>query len=301
MLWIDALEGKATPSLLATLRELTPNTQNAAWPSPSERDGILTRLACSLVNTPEAPRLWLVRYGQLAGALAVGGLRSPESAEALRAIDAELGRLEACFAGAGLASSTTFVVVGDRSFAPVHTRVRPNRVLSEAGLLTPRPYGANHMVESWSAIVRSFGESAFVYSRDQQSAVLARKALERAGEENGAFRVVNATELRSLHADPEAWFGLAPEPGYFFDSLVEPPELYPARIRASDGLIPTDPRASVGFVAWGAGIRPGIEIPFMRQIDVAPTVAALLRLELPETDGRVLIGALDPAALPEQR
>ena len=59
--------------------------------------------------------------------------------------------------------------------------------------------------------------------------------------------------------------------------------------------------SSVGFVAWGAGIRPGIEIPFMRQIDVAPTVAALLRLELPETDGRVLIGALDPAALPEQR
>jgi hypothetical protein len=49
---------------------------------------------------------------------------------------------------------------------------------------------------------------------------------------------------------------------------------------------------NAGFVAWGRGLRSGIRVPRMRQADVAPTVASLLGLELGDTDGRVLIGAL---------
>jgi hypothetical protein len=49
---------------------------------------------------------------------------------------------------------------------------------------------------------------------------------------------------------------------------------------------------NAGFVAWGRGVRSGIRVPRMRQSDVAPTVASLLGLDLGDTDGRVLIGAL---------
>ena len=51
-------------------------------------------------------------------------------------------------------------------------------------------------------------------------------------------------------------------------------------------------RSAVGLVAWGAGIRPGVRVPSMSQIDVAPTVADLLGFELPGADGRPLVGIL---------
>ena len=38
----------------------------------------------------------------------------------------------------------------------------------------------------------------------------------------------------------------------------------------------------------------GVRIPHMRLVDVAPTVARLMGLDLGEVDGRVLIGALEP-------
>jgi len=54
---------------------------------------------------------------------------------------------------------------------------------------------------------------------------------------------------------------------------------------------------SPGFVAWGSGVRRGVRIPWLRQIDVAPTVALLLGVPLDEADGRAPLGALNlPAA-----
>ena len=47
-----------------------------------------------------------------------------------------------------------------------------------------------------------------------------------------------------------------------------------------------------GFVAWGRGIRGGLRVPFMRQADVAPTLAQLLNLRLEGADGRPLVGLL---------
>ncbi len=301
VLWIEALEGRATPGLIRTIRELSSLVQLPTWPSASQRDSLVTGLACSLAASETPPRLWLLRYSQMSGAIAASGQHSDATAQALAAIDAELERLAACFGESELLRDTTFVVTGDRGFAPVHTRVRPNRVLAQAGLLTPRPYGAKYLVESWAAFVRAYGGSAFVYARDQESAVLARAALKLASEETGAFEIVPATELRDLHGDPEAWFALRPAPGFYLDNMAEDPVLYPAEIRAADGLFPDAPAGGVGFVAWGAGIRSGVQVPLMRQIDVAPTVAALLHLALPDTDGRVLIGTLDPAVLIPRR
>ena len=46
------------------------------------------------------------------------------------------------------------------------------------------------------------------------------------------------------------------------------------------------------FVASGQGIRDGVTLPVIENIDVAPTVARILGLELPSTDGRVLTEVL---------
>ncbi|MCG8588954.1 MAG: hypothetical protein MJE66_06650, partial [Proteobacteria bacterium] len=111
----------------------------------------------------------------------------------------------------------------------------------------------------------------------------------------GVFRVVSAVELEARGGDPEAWFGLEAEPGYHFGNALQAPSLRPATARGAAGPLLTGPAESVGTVAWGGGLRRGLRIPQMDQVDVAPTAAALLGLRLPDAEGRILIGMLREA------
>jgi hypothetical protein len=110
-------------------------------------------------------------------------------------------------------------------------------------------------------------------------------------DRTGAFRVLPASLLVELHADPQAWFGLQAEPGYVFSTRALPPELRASPQLGAAGVAP-GPESSVGFVAFGRGLRPGVRVPVMHQVDVAPTVAALLGIFLERADGRLLVGVL---------
>jgi hypothetical protein len=50
------------------------------------------------------------------------------------------------------------------------------------------------------------------------------------------------------------------------------------------------------FVAWGAGIKRGAVVKDIRNLDVAPTMAHLLGLEMKNVEGRVLAELLVPRA-----
>jgi hypothetical protein len=47
------------------------------------------------------------------------------------------------------------------------------------------------------------------------------------------------------------------------------------------------------FVAVGRGIRAGVKLKTISNLDVAPTIARLLDLQLPEAEGRVLQEVLE--------
>jgi arylsulfatase A-like enzyme len=79
------------------------------------------------------------------------------------------------------------------------------------------------------------------------------------------------------------------------------PILRPADTRSTPGAFTfLDPEASsVGFVAWGRGIRPRLRIPNLELVDVAPTIASLLGLRLDDdVDGEALIGILRASVEP---
>jgi hypothetical protein len=178
---------------------------------------------------------------------------------------------------------------------PVHTAVRPNFVLAEAGLLSLETSGA---VESWSAVVRSNGGSAFVYAREDRSAVSARSALEAEAERSGAYRIVAADEMIRRDADSEAWFGLEARPGFAFDDSARGPLLRPATRRGAGGYLEPRPHSSPGFVIYGRGVRRNLRIPEIDQLDIAPTIAKLRGLELPGARGRAFVGVLHLPADP---
>jgi hypothetical protein len=246
--------------------------------------------ACEIVSAPAPPRLLLLRLSGSAVALRSAGLYAEETRQALLRADAEVGRLGACLERSGRLAGSAIVVVGDLSRLPVHTALRPNVALASAGLLRPDAHGA---ADSWSAIARSNGGSAFVYARDADAALRARSALLAEAEQSRAFRVVSADEMIQRGADPEAWFGLEANPGWVFENQARPPSTLAAPERAAGGYLTAGSEPPPGFVAWGRGVRHGVRVPTMRQTDVAPTVARLLGISLgPRTDGRALVGAL---------
>ncbi len=276
--WQGLLGATTTPWLL---RLVESRADPRAGAPGAARDALMVDLACEASASPTPPVLLLLRLSQVEAALRSAGGHGEAAHGALERVDRELGRLVDCLDAAGRFADGALVVVGDRALLPVHTAFYPNAVLAQAGLV-----GRGN----WSAIARSNGGSAFVYAADAEDAVVARRLLGEEAERTGAFRVVSADEMIRLGADPDAWFGLEAEPGYVFGDTFEGPSLRAAAVRAAGGQLAS--AGSPAFVAYGRGVRPGLRVPRLRQIDVAPTLAALLGLPLPDADGRALVGLL---------
>ncbi len=294
--WPALLEGVATPSLAAWIEESGAAAPEAGFPGPV-RDRMLTEVACHVLTGEAAPRLLLLRWSQAWPQLARFGPDSEEARAAFAQVDRELARLMTCLAGSGALARSAFFVAGDGPVRPVHTRIQANVALEAAGLLVPAADGS---IRRWEAVARAAGGSALVYADDEEAALLARRALAEAAEWSGAFRIVPAEELLALGADRRAWFGLEALPGHrFAEGLAERQLLLPARTRGAAGsFTPAEgfPHRTA-FVAWGAGVRPALRIPEMRQIDVAPTVAYALGVVVPEAEGRALVGVVTPPSV----
>jgi len=288
--WLQELADKSTPWLHELAGRLGGAAPGTAGPGPA-RDATLVGVACEVLASPAAPALLLLELGQAGPALAASGPGAPETARALAGADAEIERLLGCLARAGRLAASAFIVAGDHGAVDVHSALAPNALLEEAGLLSRDE--RDPALRGWRAIARSNGGSAFVYARSEGDALRARRALEAGAEASGAFRVVSAEELLALGADPEAWFGLEARPGYVFTDGAGAPAEAPTALRGAGGYLPGRAEMGPGFVAWGRGVARGVRVPWMRQIDVAPTVARLLGLVLDAADGRPLAGALN--------
>jgi hypothetical protein len=67
--------------------------------------------------------------------------------------------------------------------------------------------------------------------------------------------------------------------------------------RATHGHLPDDPRLLAGFVAAGPRVAAGARLGQLDALDVAPTLAALLGVTLPEATREPALAMLDPSAL----
>jgi hypothetical protein len=276
--WTTLAANASTDWIAERVRAAPPavNTPGAA------RDALLVELACAAFA--QSPRLVLLRLRGPERALVEGGPRDPAAASAFAAADAELERLLDCAARAGVLPQAAFVVAGDRALEAVHTVVRPNVWLREGGWITPQG--------RWTALVRSNGGSAFVYANEARTALQVRQRLEAAAQDTGVFRIVSADEMIARGADPDAWFGLQAEPGFVFENEAAGAALGPAGARAAGGWLAGRAPPATGLVACGRGVRRGVVVPRMRQLDVAPTLAALLGVPLEGADGRSFVGLL---------
>ena len=92
---------------------------------------------------------------------------------------------------------------------------------------------------------------------------------------------------------------LAAKPGYAFvnnaqgDDYITEVTLA-AGNQGHHGYLSSNPKMNAVFVAWGRAIKPGAKLGVVQNIDVAPTIAHLLDVELPNTQGKPLTQILIP-------
>jgi len=213
---------------------------------------------------------------------------------ALALADRYLGDLVRAVDESGERANTTFIVTTDHGFKTVTKFTYPNVVLKNAGLLKT----AGPTVTQCDAYTMAQGGIAFVYILDPaRKAELLPRLKQLFADAEGVDRVIDAAaEAHTLGLPTPAenqGMGeliLYPKSGYAFtasaagDAVAGPSVNY----GGSHGYFNGDPELEGIFIASGAGIKRGARLERIRNLDVAPTIARLLDLKLPQADGRVL-------------
>jgi predicted AlkP superfamily phosphohydrolase/phosphomutase len=196
----------------------------------------------------------------------------------------------------------------DHGFGAVRGAFRPNLLLEAAGLVARDPAGAIDLTRtralyfpgsSGDVLVNVVGLPGGVVPEAEAEAVLreARATLERAREPTTGRPLVTAFDGRArdgsrlrIGGRPALHLRLVPGwslSGDLSGSAVE------ASAPRGDHFDPDTAGARAHFVLAGPGVASGAPLGTIDQVDIAPTLAALLGLE-PPTDavGHVLEGVL---------
>jgi predicted AlkP superfamily pyrophosphatase or phosphodiesterase len=217
--------------------------------------------------------------------------RNPRRARAIACADVVVSLLVELIERTEAWDHTAIIGTGDHGMTEVHTQVRPNVWLAEAGL-RPRSLAAG---DEWRAMFHALGGCAFLRVQEPaaENVAAVRHVLDRLDPAlRATFRIVERDELDALGSDPDAPFALAAAPGFVIDQRAEPPDTQP-NAGMSHGHHPELADMDTGLVAAGAGIRPGAAAPVLQLTDLAPLVAALLDLEFDAPAGVAWAGLLE--------
>jgi predicted AlkP superfamily pyrophosphatase or phosphodiesterase len=289
-------EAQTARAVWEELRSLGyPMDRQGEWaqlPRRFHKDEMVGRVAAHVVRRHE-PALLLVHFLCVDSFQHLYGPRSPEAYWAIEYVDGLIGRFLASLPPA-VADGTAVFVVSDHGFLPAAREIRPNVRLRRRGAL--RIDGDGRM-SGEARFVMNHGAGALYGLRGDARAVDAL-AREIAGME-GVSAMWTSAEYAGLGlptpADhrqvADAMFEAAP--GFSFgDTATGDDEHGPPKYLGTHGQRPTYPDNAAFFLAAGAGIARGRELPPIRSRDVAPTVARALGLTLGSVEGTVLDQAL---------
>jgi arylsulfatase A-like enzyme len=196
---------------------------------------------------------------------------------------------------AGIAEQTTFVVTADHGFATIDKQVNLGPLFADPalkGAVTLHPQG-------WSLFV----EKTPAFNAGTHQAALDR-AYQRAASITGVATIVRSAEFHALGVptyDESPFIAgqdmIVGDVDTFLTADADNPST--ARVpltppRHEHGYLPTHPKMFTSLVLSGRGVRMGATIGHVRSLDVAPTIAALLGIEMKDVEGRVLVVALVP-------
>lgn len=257
-----------------------------------QRDWLYTRMAAQVLEK-HSPNLLLIHLVEPDHVQHRHGPRSDEAYWCMSYADDRVRDLVEAVERSPMAGKTTIFVCGDHGFFPIKKDIRPNVLLRQMGLITV----VDGKVQKQSAWCLSQGGGCAVYvldsTRRREVVGQLRKALSELEGVDAVFTWEQFAELgqptpeQDAHA-PDLW--LSAKRDYSFSDSFAGDEVIAARqsVGGTHGYLPEQPDMLAACVAWGPGIEPGTNLGKARVIDVAPTIAAILRVEMPTAEGKVL-------------
>lgn len=230
------------------------------------------------------------------------GVHHEKAAEALRRHDKRLGRILKALEETGDMEETTVVLLGDHYQKDVNRAACLNYAFRKAGLLEVR----NDRIKSWRAFAQNCDGSCYVYlnprlsrkgAKDEAEAVKKRllEVIHRLSEKEnfGIAKVFTGKEAGKLGADPTCFLMLEAKEGWYFSDefsqLIKKPEGAEChRAWGTHGFLPEGEEYQTFFAMNGCCVRPGIVEAEMALWDEGATLAALIGVDLGETDGHVI-------------
>ncbi|MDR3404700.1 MAG: ectonucleotide pyrophosphatase/phosphodiesterase [Chthoniobacter sp.] len=285
-----------TPSLLTEFKAAgIPYEKQGEWwkgGQGQDRDRMYAQMLDFVVRThrPNVALLHLVEVDHVEHA---HGPQSPEAYAAVKFADERVREvweeLKKSFPG-----KATLIVASDHGFFPYQQQIQPNVLLRKEGLLTAE----GTKITGGQVRAVSQGGATFLYVLDQanRDALIARVAEMFTNVEGVELVITPKDYAKYGMVDPQkdprmADVVLSAKKGYSFsDSLAGDLVITPKTddVKGTHGYDPNQAGLHGTFVAWGAGIKAGSRLGTINNTDVAPTMAALLGLKMPDSDGQVL-------------
>ncbi|MBI3880422.1 MAG: alkaline phosphatase family protein [Verrucomicrobia bacterium] len=277
-------QGVLTPQELAEFIK----GKNVAW-----RDMVWTKATAHIIKTRK-PNLLLFHPLNTDNINHQYGPGSWASYTAFGYVDRLIAEVLAALDEAGMKDKATVIIATDHGFKKVSKFINPNIALRKAGLLK----AAGPTVTSCDAYVVTQGGMAFAFVTDPaKKAALLPELREVCGKIPGVERVLDGNDGHTLGMPTPAenqGMGdliLYAKAGHAFQATAagEAEVIDSPNYLGTHGYANTDPELNGAFIAWGYGIRRGVKITEMKNLDIAPTIARLLSVKLGVTpDGRVL-------------
>src|SRR5215468_546096 len=272
-----------------------PLTADAAidFNQPDTSEDFMKASAAAEIIEKHRPNLLLVNFTSFDVMQRRYGLLSAESLKSIEAIDGLIKKIIDATEGARTAEETTFIVVSDSGASKVEKEFNPNVMLAKKGWLASDGQGR---IVSWRAVAQPFGGSAAIFAKDPKDEEFGHELeaffkLQADKPDSPIWRIIPRRDATKLGADPRVSLYLDAAPTYAIKAKTTGApmtNLTKGEDRTARGYAPSRVEMRALFIISGNGIKSGVQVEYARLIDIAPTMARLLGLEMKTARGRVI-------------
>lgn len=253
--------------------------------------------ACALYTIEKYnPELFLLHLTDVDTNRHIYGVQHEKVTEALRRQDRRLGEILQKLSETGDMEETCVVILGDHYQKDAGKIAYLNYFLQKEGLFQIR----DGHIRSWDAVAKSCDGSCYIYLREGRHAGMAlqnkvRGVMEALAKRSdyGIKRIYSADEAAALGADPDCFLMAEARDGWvFLDEWEQASKNVRDEkkhfVRGTHGYLPQGEAYQTFFAAKGCGISAGTVDREIFLWDEGATLAALMGLDLGETDGKTV-------------
>jgi predicted AlkP superfamily pyrophosphatase or phosphodiesterase len=264
---------------------------------PAQTDAAFTDIACYAIKKSQ-PNLMLLHLAVVDREEHQHGPFSPEANTATETADAQVARVIAEAKKDGIWDSTVLVVLSDHGFVPISQAIRPGVLLRDHGLIT---LNEKDRITAWKASLITDGGSAYIYVNDRNDDATRRALIDifkplAGAQGSGISRVAGHDEIVAMGGDPDAFLALEAVEGTVITGEYTGKFTEPSKLGGTHGYFPDRPEMRSSLIFYGPSIAAA-HIENARMIDVGPTIAALLRIDIPHPQG-IPLALGSPAGTP---